>query len=737
MSQTQPWYRRVMRWGQTNIREIDAAPGHYDVDFWIEHWKRTRVQGVIVNAGGIVAYYPSVFELHRRSPYLGERDLFGELTKAARDNGIVVVARMDSSRANERFYYEHPDWFTCDAEGNPYRAGDFDGPFYTACISGPYYREYLPRVLQEICERYQPEGFSDNSWAGLGRTNICYCPNCRASFATYSGGLALPRAKNWDDPVYRKWIEWSYAQRITLWELNNEVTHRYGGPDCEWSGMNSGSLTNQCRSFRDWRAMTERVRIIFLDHQGRSQTAALFQNGEQGKMIRSLMGDDAPMPESIAFYNNTGNYRLSSKPEPEVRLWFAEAVAGGIHPWWHHVGADHEDRRMFRTAEPLFIWHEANERYLRDRRHLASVGVVYSQRNVDWFGRDDPEERCDEPARGLAAALVRARIPYAMVNAEHLEDEDLAGYRALLLPNVGMLTDAQCDALRRYVARGGGLLATGETSLYGDYGARRPDFALADIFGAHAAGSTLLAKGREPSYLRFADAPAGRPEPLQVGATTAFSGGWDETNHLPFGGNLVLTHPANNGARIPLTYIPPFPTHPPEFAYMKVESTGLPCLYLRDAEDGQGRVAYLPADLDRQYWRLNQPDHAALLASLVRWIGRDDLPVRVAGPGCVDVHAYVQGGEQPARGSGALDNAGRLILHLVNLSHANTWKAPVDEFNPVSEQRVTFTLPEGRRAADASLLVAGASARIVSDGTTFTVAVPSVVDHEVLVVELT
>ena len=165
----EPWYRRVMRWGQTNIREIDAAPGHYDVPWWVEHWKATHVQGVIVNAGGIVAYYPSAFPLHRRSPYLGERDVFGEVTQAARDNGIVVVARMDSSRANERFYFEHPDWFTVDAEGKPYHAGDFDGPFYTACISSPYYREFLPAVLQEICERYKPEGFSDNSWSGLSR----------------------------------------------------------------------------------------------------------------------------------------------------------------------------------------------------------------------------------------------------------------------------------------------------------------------------------------------------------------------------------------------------------------------------------------------------------------------------------------------------------------------------------------------------------------------------------------
>ena len=43
-----PWYRRVMRWGQTNIREIDALPEHYDIGWWVDYWRRTRVQGVIV-----------------------------------------------------------------------------------------------------------------------------------------------------------------------------------------------------------------------------------------------------------------------------------------------------------------------------------------------------------------------------------------------------------------------------------------------------------------------------------------------------------------------------------------------------------------------------------------------------------------------------------------------------------------------------------------------------------------
>ncbi|MCC6861057.1 MAG: hypothetical protein IT158_20990, partial [Bryobacterales bacterium] len=72
-----PWYRRACRWGQTNITERD--PVRYDIGWWRKYWKRTRVQGVIINAGGIVAYYPSQYPLHYRAQFLGGRDLYGEL----------------------------------------------------------------------------------------------------------------------------------------------------------------------------------------------------------------------------------------------------------------------------------------------------------------------------------------------------------------------------------------------------------------------------------------------------------------------------------------------------------------------------------------------------------------------------------------------------------------------------------------------------------------------------------
>src|SRR5437763_6632851 len=142
----QPWYLRTYRWGQTNITEKD--PDQYDIPWWREYWKRTEVQGVIINAGGIVAYYPSKFPLHHRAEFLNGRDLYGDLAKAAHQDGLAVMARMDSNRTAEDFFQAHPDWFARDASGGVIRASDK----YVTCVNSLYYDEYIPSVMTEIIE---------------------------------------------------------------------------------------------------------------------------------------------------------------------------------------------------------------------------------------------------------------------------------------------------------------------------------------------------------------------------------------------------------------------------------------------------------------------------------------------------------------------------------------------------------------------------------------------------------
>jgi hypothetical protein len=370
-----------------------------------------------------------------------------------------------------------------------------------------------------------------------------------------------------------------------------------------------------------------------------------------------------------------------------------------------------EDRRQFRTAEPVYRWHEANQKYLVDRRPIATIGVVWSQANTEWYGRDQAESRVLLPYRGIINALIRSRIPYLPVHIDHVGRED--GLSLLILPNIGAMSDAQVEALKRHVSRGGALIATGETSLYDERGSRRNDFALADVLGVHAEDKKtrpVYGGPADHSYLRISpDMGSGERHPILRGL--------EETNIVGFGGTIQKAQPAG-GTNVPVTYIPDFPVYPPETSWMREPRTTIPAVVLRQSGS---RVAYLAADLDARFACDNLPDHLLLLQNIVRWAVSENIPLQVKGRGFVDCHLY----EQP----------GRLILHLVNLTSAGTWRAPVDELIPIGPLEVTIRVRQGVRPQTAKLLVAGGPGSVTADGDWMAMRLPSILDHEVIVLE--
>jgi len=722
-----PWYRRVTRWGQTNITEKD--PLHYDIGWWRRYWKETAVQGIIVNAGGIVAYYPSAIPLHMQAEYLEGRDLFGDICKAAHQDGLAVFARMDSNRAHEEFYKAHPDWFAIDSGGNPYKAGDL----FITCINSPYYNEHIPSILTEIATLYKPEGFTDNSWSGLGRDSICYCGNCRKSFRDRTG-LEIPMSADWDNRAYREWIRWNYNRRLEIWDANNRTTIKAGGRFCIWSGMNSGSLIWQSESFRDYREICRRAEIIMLDSQARSDAGGFQQNSDTGKLIHGVLGWDKLVPESMAMYQaGKPTFRMSSKPSAEARMWMLEGIAGGIQPWWHFVGASHEDRRFYKTPGPVFLWHKVNEDYLINRKPVATVGVVWSQLNADFYGRDEGELMVELPWRGITQALIRARIPYIPVHADDI-DREAAGLKLLILPDLGVMTGNQTEAVRRFVKNGGGLIATGKSSLYNEWGDRRPDYGLQDLFGTHfihtdnkSADSSFRKKASATyhTYLRLSpelrkntDGPAGVNEPDVNGTRHPVFAGFDHTDIISFGG-LLDQLKTDETAEVLMTFVPQFPIYPPETAWMREPKTTIPGLIINNVP-GCGNIAFMPADLDRQLAKSNLPDHGNMITNLVRWASKENIPLIVECPGLLDCNIYTK--------------PNNLIIHIVNLTSSGTWRQPVDEYIPVGPVRIKVRLPDEVKGMTLQLLVSRQTIPYTINQGWAEFTINSVTDHEVVVI---
>src|SRR5262249_57330144 len=89
-----------------------------------------------------------------------------------------------------------------------------------------------------------------------------------------------------------------------------------------------------------------------------------------------------------------------------------------------------------------------------------------------------------------------------------------------ILPNTAALSDRQCRQLREFVSHGGSLIGTYETSLYDEWGVKRKDFGLADLFGVTFKGR--IEGPMQNSYLRLESDPAtGRRHPLLAGVEDA------------------------------------------------------------------------------------------------------------------------------------------------------------------------------------------------------------------------
>jgi hypothetical protein len=298
-----------------------------------------------------------------------------------------------------------------------------------------------------------------------------------------------------------------------------------------------------------------------------------------------------------------------------------------------------------------------------------------------------------------------------MVHGRLLDRKHLRPFKSLILPNIAALSDAQCQQLREFVRRGGSLIATHETSLYDEWGVWRAEFGLADLFG-------VAFKGRvdgpmHNSYLRLESDPAtGRRHPLLAGL--------EDAPRIINGASRVEVKVTRPFPDPPLTLIPSNPDLPMEKVYPRIPKTDVPQVFAWEL--GSARVVHFSWDIDRTFWEVLSADHLHLLRNVVTWATAEEPAVTVTGPGVLDVTIWQQ--------------KESLTVHLVNLTNPMMMKGPIRELIPIGEQQVRLRLPGKMRARNIRFLAAEKVLPALQTAQYLSITVPSILDHEVVVVDL-
>ena len=176
---------------------------------------------------------------------------------------------------------------------------------------------------------------------------------------------------------------------------------------------------------------------------------------------------------------------------------------------------------------------------------------------------------------------------------------------------------------------------------------------------------------------------------------------------------MEKVYPRVTKTDIAQVFLREFPPHPSLSPSDGEKAAGRP---------GKGRVVYFPWDIDPRFWEVLCVDHFKLLRNAVEWAANEEPPVRVTGPGVLDLTVWRQ--------------KDSMTVHLVNLTNPMLMKGPVRELIPVGPQKVRVRLPEGARAGKVHLLAADRTPHVERSGQHISLTVRSILDHEIVAIDL-
>ncbi len=474
-SRTGRWFETAWRRAVIDMHIPDWDPAFlsaFNPDQYVDALVRSRAQSVVCYAHSHVGLFNYPTRVGRAHGGLKGRDIVAELIERCRRNGIAVV--LYTSLIHDRWAFdEHPDWRMRHPNGGEYGTG---GRYGFVCPNSPY-REYVRSWVQELCERYEFDGirFDMTFWVGP-----CYCDDCRKRWEREVGG-DIPRTVDWQNPRWvtfqRKREEWltdfAAVATGTVRELRPQATveHQSSTYPLGWSNGVAYGLVEQ---------------NDFLQGD-------FYGDAIQGSFVRKLLSELTPSRPSgfeTSFSTELRDH-TGRKSEALLEAKASAAIADGnafifidaIDPIGTVNLAVHD--RMGRVFDRLMPYYgELGGNRVQD------FAVYFSlESKFDMAVRGAPVDRVanasthTESAMNATRWLLRGHLPFGIITRKTLLGGQLMGVKVLVLSGVHHMNDEECAAVRRFVADGGSIYASGGTSLVAPSGRRHADFKLADLFG--------------------------------------------------------------------------------------------------------------------------------------------------------------------------------------------------------------------------------------------------------------
>lgn len=442
----------------------------------------------------------------------------------------LEVLSAKATRGDKTVSELHPDWLQRGLDGKPnVYVGQPPGTLGSVhwvepdtesawmSIHSGYVEVFLDRIRRIAATGLDGIWLDVPLFSELGAAWPDAGPAAAAKFLADTG-MQVPRAVDWNDPVWRRWIAWRYREMADfLLRVRDAARSVSGGISIvvETVTLDYGLAT-----------------LVGLDGSLLKDTPGIIQAWEvdavsdQTAMREALPDDWISLIGMAKFARGASGTKPSwmfvygDRPDDSL-LVMAEALAAGNNPFETKIP------KMTATVgaayrRQAYAWIKQQERRLFASRSGAKVAVYFSPESRDYLDRaigtglytvirkDDAHWWSNEPNdslylrsylaeyRGIIKWLVHHHVPFDIVVRP--QADELSSYDAVIAPSPAALSDRDAATLDRYVADGGQLVVTG------------PDAGMLDAFGNRRAAPILQSLMRDrPAALPAAqtERPAG------------------------------------------------------------------------------------------------------------------------------------------------------------------------------------------------------------------------------------
>lgn len=661
------------------------------------------------------AHFFGESEFLPKYPFLDEgQDVYGDLTRVLREHDIRVMAYCHYGVLYPEFDAWRPGWLARDASGAPIPWNG--GPHRTACLFHDDFVRAMRGAIGEVVAKYAPDAVYLD---GPGWYADCHCEDCRAAYAERYGE-AMPTELSFADGSRQSQNALRDEKVAEVVRGVREEIHRH---------RPTPLLHNTAMPWYPTHSAGRPERTIV--HAEGANTTEVHRPGSMWRILESVKLGESLKRVSLCYLPPGPYDTLRTHDTLEVPVLGAAYLMHGGTPMLQPTSSYFSDTTGGSTMREFIERTRPHRETYYRARPVKELGLVHSLLTGDRASGGDAD-KARGPFSGAFQALLHGHRHFDCILDSQLSPERIEGYRALYLPWATALDDEQAETLRRFVERGGALIATGDCGLLDGEGRRRDDFALADVLGVDFEGRQPEAPYRRreyretgprhgfspipEAYLRALDSGRlgleGRASGFLVPVSDAVVGVPSLRRHIEYArvrareGVEILADlflPAGGAFGEPLE----FPLgHPPGVTVNRY---------------GEGLAVYCAASPEVTYLRRRIPDARRLIVGLVDIaLGGEPILRLDASPGIL---------------ANVTERRGTRYVHLLNYCGPMFEGGnPVEEILPVSDIGVELRVADG--PARARTLYGGEGLPVTHEGAYAAVTLPRLDIHEVVVFEM-